>query len=185
MPMSLHVRSVLQRLIDNQLYAKLQKCEFHKTQVAYLGYIISAEGVTMDEHKVKAVVEWPRPSTVKELQRFLGFSNFYRRFIRNFSLVAAPLTSLVKGIHIAYRGHPTVSSIQPTQDKFTSAPILHHPDPNREFIVEVDASNVGIGAILSQRHGHPAKLYPCAYYSRKLNSAERATMMWEIESSSR
>lgn len=70
-------RAVLQRLIENQLYAKLQKCEFHQTQIAFLGYIISAEGVTMDNSKVQAVVNWPQPTNVKELQRFLGFANFY------------------------------------------------------------------------------------------------------------
>ncbi|XDV53693.1 hypothetical protein PO909_022129 [Leuciscus waleckii] len=73
------VRVILQRLIDNQLYAKVQKCEFHQTRIAFLGYVISAEGVIMDESKVSAVVNWPRPATVKELQRFLGFANFYRR----------------------------------------------------------------------------------------------------------
>lgn len=75
------VRAVLQRLIQQQLYAKLEKCEFHQTSTSFLGYIISAEGVAMDDNKVQAVVSWPRPTTVKELQRFLGFANFYRRFI--------------------------------------------------------------------------------------------------------
>lgn len=71
------VRAVLQRLIDHQLYVKLEKCEFHKTSTSFLGYIISAEGVAMDDSKVKAVVNWPLPTTIKELQRFLGFANFY------------------------------------------------------------------------------------------------------------
>ncbi len=83
-----HVRSVLQRLIKYQLYAKLEKCEFHTTSVAFLGYVISQEGVAMDESKVHAVLNWPLPSTIKELQRFLGFANFYRRFIRGFSSIA-------------------------------------------------------------------------------------------------
>lgn len=75
------VRSVLQRLIDNQLYAKIQKCEFHQTQIAFLGYIISAEGVTMYNGKLQAVFNWPQPTNVKELQLFLGFANFYSHFI--------------------------------------------------------------------------------------------------------
>ncbi|XDV24073.1 hypothetical protein PO909_028351 [Leuciscus waleckii] len=168
------VRAVLQRLIDNQLYAKVQKCEFHQTQIAFLGYVISTEGVTMDNGKVQAVVNWPQPTNVKELQRFLGFANFYRRFIRNFSITAAPLTSLLQGG--GHRLRWTAESNAPfkqLKEKFTTAPILHHPDPEREFIVEVDASNTGIGAILSQRHGSPAKLFPCAYHSRKLSPAER------------
>ncbi len=76
-----HVRAVLQRLIKHQLYAKIQKCEFHQTQISFLGYVISPEGVTMDNSKVHTVLNWPRPTTVKELQRFLEFANFYRRFI--------------------------------------------------------------------------------------------------------
>lgn len=91
------VRAVLQCLIDHQLYAKVQKCEFHQTQISFLGYIISAEGVTMDNGKVEAVVNWPQPTNVKELQRFPGSANFYRGFIRNFSITAAPLTSLLQG----------------------------------------------------------------------------------------
>lgn len=83
-----HVRTVLQRLIHHHLYAKLEKCEFHLTSVSFLVYIISAEGVTMDERKVTAVQEWPLPQTLKQLQRFLGFANFYRRFIRIFSTLA-------------------------------------------------------------------------------------------------
>ncbi|KAI7795689.1 hypothetical protein IRJ41_003218 [Triplophysa rosa] len=78
-----HVRKVLQRLIEHQLYAKVEKCEFHQTSTSFLGY-------------VKAVLDWPQLSTLKELQQLLGFANFYRRFIRNFSAVAAPLTSLTK-----------------------------------------------------------------------------------------
>ncbi len=91
------VRAVLRRLIENQLYAKIEKCEFHQTVTSFLGYIISAERVAMDNKKVSSVLNWPQPTTVKELQRFLGFANFYRRFIRDFSTVAAPLTSMLRG----------------------------------------------------------------------------------------
>ncbi|KAL0187127.1 hypothetical protein M9458_018797, partial [Cirrhinus mrigala] len=170
----LHVRAVLQRLIKHQLYAKAEKWEFHQMSISFLGYIISHEGVSMDEAKVRAVTEWPQPQTLKELQRFLGFANFYRRFIRGFSLIAAPLTSMTKrsSPHLTW----TAAAIQAFADlksRFTTAPILHHPDPSLPFVVEVDASSTGIGAILSQRHGSPARMFPCAYYSRKLSSAER------------
>ncbi len=89
-----HVRRVLQRLLENGLFVKAEKCEFHAQSVTFLGYVVSSEGMRMDPDKVKAVVDWPTPDSRKALQRFLGFANFYRRFIRNFSQLAAPLTAL-------------------------------------------------------------------------------------------
>uniref|UniRef100_A0AAQ4PQG4 Gypsy retrotransposon integrase-like protein 1 n=1 Tax=Gasterosteus aculeatus aculeatus TaxID=481459 RepID=A0AAQ4PQG4_GASAC len=169
-----HVRQVLEKLLENHLYVKLEKCEFHKTQVQFLGYVISSQGVQMDKDKIKAVVDWPGPQTVKELQRFLGFANFYRRFIRNFSSVAAPLTSLLKGSPKKLVWNEAAArAFRELKDRFTSAPVLKHPDPNLPFVVEVDTSETGVGGILSQRHGKPAKLHPCAFFSRKLTSAER------------
>ncbi|KAL0186198.1 hypothetical protein M9458_017868, partial [Cirrhinus mrigala] len=167
-----HVRAVIQRLIDNQLHAKFEKCEFHQTATSFLGYVISSEGVAMD--KVNAVLKWPQPSNVRELQRFLGFANFYRRFIRGFSTIAAPLTSMLRGGRQRLTWFPAASeAFKNLKERFTTAPILRHPDPELEFTVEVDASSTGIGAVLSQRHGSPPKLYPCAFYSRKLTSAEQ------------
>ncbi len=123
----------------------------------------------MDERKVKAVLDWPLPQTVKELQRFLGFANFSKRFIGNFSAIAAPLTTMTKR-NTARLSWSTEShqAFDELRTLFTSAPILRHPDPERKFIVEVDASNTGVGAILLQHHGNPAKMFPCAFFSRKL-----------------
>ncbi|KAL0183738.1 hypothetical protein M9458_019434, partial [Cirrhinus mrigala] len=130
-----HVRKVLQRLISHHLFAKAEKCEFHQTATTFLGYVVSSEGVAMDDSKVQAVLRWPQPSTLKELQRFLGFSNFYRRFIRNFSSVAAPLTSMVrKGVKRLSWSPAAVQAFKVLKESFTTAPILHHPDPEREFI---------------------------------------------------
>ncbi len=149
-----HVRAVLKRLTQHQLYAKLEKCEFHQTSTSFLGYIISQDGVAMDERKVKAVLDWPQPKTVKEIQRFLGFANFYRRFIRSFSTIAAPLTTMTKRNTSKLQwSQEALRAFQELKTHFTSAPILKHPDPDCQFIVEVDASNSGVGAILSQRHG--------------------------------
>lgn len=128
----------------------------------------------MDESKVNAVLKWSEPKTLKELQRFLGFANFYRRFIRNFSSVVSPLTSMVKkGTHRLHWSEAALQAFQDIKKRFVTAPILHHPDPSLQFLVEVDASNTGIGAILSQRQSSTTKLHPCAFYSRKLNAAER------------
>ncbi|KAK3550355.1 hypothetical protein QTP86_025140 [Hemibagrus guttatus] len=128
----------------------------------------------MDQSKVQAVTGWPEPTTVRALQRFLGFANFYRRFIRNDSSIASPLTSLLNG-----KPQKLLCSTQARQafarlkQSFTTAPILRHPDPDLPFVVELDTfSSCGVGAVLSQRYGTPSKLHPCAFYSRKLTSAE-------------
>ncbi|KAK3542589.1 hypothetical protein QTP86_031286, partial [Hemibagrus guttatus] len=164
-----HVRTVLTRLLENQLYMKAEKCEFHVQRTSFLGY-----NVQEYNSKITAVTEWPRPTTVKELQRFLGFANFYRRFIHNYSITAAPLTSLLKGqpSRLKWTENAT-QAFTNLKNSFTTAPILKHPDPNLPFVVEVDASDSGIGAVLSQRHGQPGKLFPCVYFSRKLTDAER------------
>ncbi|KAL0173996.1 hypothetical protein M9458_029964, partial [Cirrhinus mrigala] len=160
-----HIRAVLQRLIQHKLYAKEEKCQFHQQSIAFLGYVISPEGVAMDDSKVNAVRDWPRPKTLKELQRFLGFSNFYRRFIRNFSTVAAPLTSMVKRGKVRLTWSPdAVQAFHELRQRFTTAPILRHPDPQLPFLIEVDASSTG---------GQPPKTFPCAFFSHKLSPAER------------
>ncbi|KAI2665917.1 Transposon Tf2-9 polyprotein [Labeo rohita] len=160
--------SVFQSFINNVFRDMLDQW----TSISFLGYIIGQEGVAIDESKVRAILEWPQPRTVKELQQFLGFANFYRRFIRNFSTVAAPLTAMTKcsTSRLSWTSE-AIQAFQNLKERFTS--ILHHPDPSIPFIVEVDASSTGIGAILSQRQGEPAKMFPCAFYSRKLSSAER------------
>ncbi|KAK3552329.1 hypothetical protein QTP86_010372 [Hemibagrus guttatus] len=157
-----HVRAVLSRLQHHHLYVKPEKCEFHQTMMMFLGYVITRQGVEMDLTKVQAVTKWPSPTTVKELQRFLGFANFYRHFICNYSSVAGPLTYLL-------RGKPRRLA---WMDQAQAAPILRHPDPDLPFVLEVDASSSGIGALLSQRHGVPGKLHLCAFYSRKLTAVE-------------
>ncbi|KAK3520141.1 hypothetical protein QTP70_015606 [Hemibagrus guttatus] len=166
-----HVWEVLSRLQRHHLYVKPEKCEFHQTTVTFLGYVTSQQGVEMDAVKVQAVTEWASPTTLRELQRFLGFANFYRHFIRNYSSVAGPFTSLLQGRPKRWMDQ-TRAAFQQLKDCFTTAPILRHPDPDLPFVVEVDTSSSGLGAVLSQRHGVPGKLHPCAFYSRKLTAAE-------------
>ncbi|KAK3529207.1 hypothetical protein QTP70_021434 [Hemibagrus guttatus] len=167
------VREVLARLQRFHLFVKLEKCEFHRTTVTFLGYVISPRGVEMDTYKVRAVSEWPAPATIKELQRFLGFANFYQRFIQSYSSVAAPLTSLLRGKPKKLNWTDQAqAAFQRLKDCFTTTPILCHPDPNRPFVVEMDTSSSGLGAVLSQQHGDPGKVHPCAFYSRKLTTTE-------------
>ncbi|KAL0171669.1 hypothetical protein M9458_031980, partial [Cirrhinus mrigala] len=168
-----HVRAVLQRLLAHQLYCKLEKCAFHQHSTTFLGFIISAQGVAMDPQKLEAVRSWPLPASLKQLQRFLGFANFYRRFIRGFSSIAAPLTALTKPSRGEFHLTPEATQAFRTLcHQFTTAPILTHPDPTKVFVVEVDASDVGVGAVLSQR-GPDEKLHPCSFFSRKFNSTQQ------------
>ena len=168
-----HVRQVLQRLLENQLFVKAEKCEFHASEVSFLGFIINAGNIRMDPAKTKAVADWPAPSTRRELQRFLGFANFYRRFIRNYSSVAAPLTALTSLSKPFRWSSGAEAAFGELKSRFTSAPILIFADPTRQFIVEVDASDTGVGAVLSQRSAEDHKVHPCAFFSRKLDPAER------------
>lgn len=168
-----HVRQVLERLLKNRLFVKAEKCEFHATTVSFLGYIISAGQVNMDPQKLTAVRDWPAPENRKQLQRFLGFANFYRRFIRNYSRVVAPLTCLTSTNRIFQWSSEAQQAFQELKQRFVSAPILVQPDPNLQFIVEVDASDSGVGAVLSQRSTSDQKLHPCAFFSRRLSPAER------------
>ncbi|KAK3510314.1 hypothetical protein QTP70_001363 [Hemibagrus guttatus] len=152
---------------------EVEKCLFHQPSVQFLGYVIDRSGVRMDEKKVDAVRDWPRPTSVKELQRFLGFANFYRRFIRGYSSVTSPLTNLLRNKPKSLTWTPTaLQAFDTLKQAFTTAPLLVHPDPERPFVVEVDASTTGVGAVLSQQQGKPLRLHPCAFFSRKLNPAE-------------
>ncbi len=168
-----HVRRVLQRLLENGLFVKAEKCAFHAQSVPFLGFIVSPEGVRMDPDRVKAVVDWPTPDSRKALLRFLGFANFYRRFIRNFSQLAAPLTALTSTKMTFRWSNAAEAAFTKLRGRFVSAPILRAPDPTRQFVVEVDASEVGVGAVLSQRATSDDKVHPCAFFSHRLSPAER------------
>ncbi len=169
-----HVAEVLQRLRQLRLFLKAEKCSFHQPSVQFLGYHIDSSGIRMDEGKVEAIKTWPQPTTIKELQRFLEFSNFYRRFIQNYSTLTNPLTNLLRNKPKSLSWSiADKEAFEKLKTSFTQIPILIHPDPGRPFIVEVDASTTGVGAFLSQQQGNPSRLHPCAFFSRKLSPAER------------
>ncbi len=163
-----HVRRVLQRLLENRLFAKVEKCEFHAWSIPFLGFILSPEGIRMDPAKVEAVADWPIPENRRAVQRFLGFANFYRRFIRNFSQVTLPLTDLTSTRTRFCWSSQAQTAFESLKSRFSSAPILTTPDPSRQFIVEVDASEVGVGGVLSQRSSSDERIHPCAFFSHRL-----------------
>ena len=138
---------------------KVEKCEFHTPSVSFLGYVFEGGQVRTEPHKIEAVAEWPIPSSRKDLQRFLGFANFYRRFICNYSRVATPLTRLTS-TKLPFLWSPEADTTFATlKNRFTSAPILIQPDPERQFVVEVDASDSGVGAeIRNRRQDAPMRL---------------------------
>jgi len=166
-----HVRKVLQKLQDANLRVKPQKSEFHKHEVQFLGYVVSKDGLKMDDKKVRVVKEWPTPTTVKEVQSFLGFANFYRRFIKDYSRITAPLTSLTaKDVPFAW-GKAQQDAFNELKQRFTDQPILLVFDPDKPITVETDASDAALGACLSQS-GPSGRLQPVAYHSRKLSGPE-------------
>lgn len=127
----------------------------------------------MDQEKVRAVLDWAQPDTRLQLQGFLGFGNFNCRFIRDYSHVAAPLTALTSSTRTFSWNPEADRAFLELKSRYTNTPILSQPDAARQFVVEVDASDVGVGAILSQRSPTDGKHHPCAFYSRRLSSAER------------
>lgn len=166
-----HVRRVLQRLRDVGLYAKGEKCEFHQEHVEFLGFVITSKGLTMDKKKVQAVLEWPVPKSLSELRSFIGFANFYRRFIKSYSSVIHPLVALTR------KGTPYVwseecqKSFENLKQSFTQAGLLRHFDPSRPLVLETDASDYAVAGILSQVF-EDGVLYAIAFFSRKMTPAE-------------
>jgi hypothetical protein len=130
---------------------KPDKCEFEKTKVEYLGVIISHNSIEMDPVKIAGVTEWPTPTSKKEVQSFLGFTNFYRQFIRDFSHHARPLFDLTKNDVKWHWSTKEQSAFDALKGQITSAPILSSPDNSSPFRIEADSSDFATGAVLSQQ----------------------------------
>jgi transposase InsO family protein len=166
-------RRVLELLRKHKLFLKPDKCEFEKTKVEYLGVIVSHNSVEMDPVKVAGVADWPTPENKKEVQSFLGFVNFYRRFIRDFSHHARPLFDLTKKDVKWEWSADEQSAFDTLKDLITSSPILASPDNSRPFRVEADSSDFATGAVLSQQSPDDDKWHPVAFLSKSLSAVER------------
>lgn len=186
------VLKILRRLRDRGLHLDIDKCEFSVSEVKYLGMIVGKNGVRMDEEKVKAILKWKIPESVKDVQSFLGFANFYRRFIAEFSKKVKCLTELTRGEQYLtpngrrktkYREFRWTSDCQSAfedlKKAFTEAPILAHYDPALETWVETDSSDFVVAEMLSQIHDGVLK--PVAYFFRKMNPAECNYMIYDKE----
>ena len=166
-------RIVLERLRQYKLFLRHDKCEFEKTRIEYLGVIISEGCVEMDPVKVAGVAEWPVPKNKKEVQSFLGFVNFYRRFIRDFSHHARPLFDLT-GKSLAFTwGTEQQGAFEKLKSAIVSTPILVFADDSKPFRVEADSSDFATGAVLSQESTIDGKWHPVAFMSKSLNAVER------------
>jgi RNase H-like domain found in reverse transcriptase/Reverse transcriptase (RNA-dependent DNA polymerase)/Integrase zinc binding domain len=163
------IRRVLQILRENKLSLKPQKCEFEREEMKYLGMIIGRGEVRMDPAKVTAVGKWPTPKNKKEVQQFLGFANYYRRFIRGFSGVARPLTALT-GNSLWHWGSEQTEAFEELKRRICSEPVLMIPVDNAPYRLEVDSSDYASGAVLSQRVDD--KWHPIAYMSKALNETQ-------------
>lgn len=167
------VGKVLQRLMDAGLQLDISKSEFEVKTVKYLGFIIEAEnGIRVDPEKVRAVKEWSTPKNVKSVRSFIGFANFYRIFLPEFSDIAEPLTRLTKKDVPFYWDDTCEEAFDKIKDLLITAPILSHFHPERETTVETDSSGFAVGGVLSQRDDRDGLMRPVAYFSKKHSPAE-------------
>ena len=169
---------VLRILRDNKLYIKPEKCEIEQREIEYLGIIVSKGRIRMDPVKTKAITEWPIPTKVKELQQFLGFCNFYRRFIRDYSRIAKPLTTLTGKVPWEWSNKQQIA-FNELQRAVSNHPVLAIPIDNAPYRLEADSSDFAIGAVLSQKQDD--KWHPIAYLSKSLNEAERNYEIYDKE----
>ena len=167
-----NLRAVFARIKDSGLKLKPSKCSLFQKEVHFLGYVVSRDGVSCDETKVDAVRNWERPKSVKEVRSFLGLASYYRKFIKNFSTIAAPLTALTrKGARFAWNEECELA-FQCLKDMLTNSPVLSYPTKDGPFILDTDASNYGLGAVLSQVQNGEEKVV--AYASRTLSKSQRS-----------
>jgi hypothetical protein len=166
-----HVEKVLSALCDARAYLNLDKCSFFRYTATFLGYVVGPSGIAPDPRLVDKIVGHPRPTNKTECRSFLGAAGFYRRFMENFAKVAAPLHDLTKDVVPFVWTSAHESSFIALKRLLSQAPVLSLPDVSKPYSVFTDASNVAIGAVLTQKHDDGV-FHPIAYFSKKLDPAQ-------------
>ena len=175
-----HLKVVIERISEAGLKLKPTKCRFARNEVEYLGHLITPEGLKPNSNLVEAVQQFPIPTDVSGVRRFLGLASYYRRFIQNFARIAEPLRELTRKNVSFHWTKACEDAMKELQTKLTTAPVLAYPSFDRPYTVETDASISGLGAVLSQMQSDK-NLHPVAYASRSLSAAERNYSVTELE----
>ena len=176
-----HLRKVLEKLRQHRLYAKASKCQMAVQKIEFLGQMVSPKGMCPVDEKLRAVREWGRPKSLKDVRSFLGFANYYRRYVRNFAEIANPLTMLTRK-DVQWQWGPTQRmAFRQLKEALCTAPFLVYPDPKLPYTVVTDASGIAVGGVLMQDHGQG--LQPLAFLSRQLKPSEYKYSAYELETS--
>ncbi|GBG88309.1 hypothetical protein CBR_g46876 [Chara braunii] len=174
-----HLWQFLEKLREANFKINAKKCEWAKTQVLYLGHVLGGDGIKPEDNKIAAIRDWPTPRMLTELRSFLGLANYYRKFVRNFSTIAAPLRRLLKKETIRKWDKDCTSAMKKLKQALIEYPVLKVADPSLPFVVTTDASQYGIGAVLQQDDGHGYR--PVEFMSARMPSEKVATSTYERE----
>ena len=148
-----HLRTALQLLRDNKLYAKYSKCEFWLSKVKFLGHVVSGEGISVDPSKIEAVTKWERPNMVFDIRSSLGLAGYYRRFVKDFSKLANPMTKLTRKGACFELSEECEQAFKELKERLTTAPVLIIPEQGLGYTIYCDASGYGLGSALMQSQG--------------------------------
>ncbi|GBG59540.1 hypothetical protein CBR_g49800 [Chara braunii] len=174
-----HLRKVLEKLREANFKINAKKCEWAKTQVLYLGLVLDGDGIKPEDSKIAPIRDWPTPHTLTELRSFLGLANYYRKFVRNFSTIAAPLRKLLKKEAIWQWDKDCTSALKKLKRALIEYLVLKVADPSLPFVVTMDASRYGIGAVLQQDDDNGYR--PVEFMSARMPSKKVATSTYERE----
>jgi len=178
------VHRILQKLEENDLYLKPEKCAFEQCKIEFLGVVLEGGTIQMDPSKIKGIADWPPPRTIKDVWAFLGFTGFYRYFVPNYSKIACPLIDLTKKATPFHWEKPQFKAFETMKTLMCQKPILQQPHYEAPFFLATDASAYSMGAVLSQE-GEPnprtqkPTQHPIAYYSATFTLTERNYNIYE------